>query len=66
MGQRSWSAFVVVVGMLFVLASAAVAPQGATDTPLLAGGLAVDAAGAFSMFRGARRARANARSGRAS
>lgn len=66
MGQRSWSAFVVVVGMLFVLASAAVAPRGATDTPLLVGGLAVAAAGALSMFRGARRARAHTRSGRAS
>lgn len=66
MAQRSWSAFVVVVGMLFVLASAAAAPQGATDTPLLAGGLAAAAAGAFSMFRRARRARANARSGRVS
>lgn len=66
MGQRSWSAFVVVVGMLFVLASAAVAPRGATDTPLLAGGLAVAAAGALSMFRGARRACAHTRSGRAS
>ncbi|WP_251157781.1 hypothetical protein [Caniella muris] len=66
MGQRSWSAFVVVVGMLFVLASAAVAPQGTVDAPLLAGGLAVAAAGAGSMARGARRARTRARSGRAS
>ena len=66
MGQRSWSAVVVVVGMLFVLASAAVAPRGATDTPLLAGGLAVAAAGALSMSRGARRAHAHTRSGRAS
>ena len=39
MGKRSWSAFVVVVGMLFVLASAAFAPAGTTDAPLLVGGL---------------------------
>ena len=60
MGKRSWSAFVVVVGMLFVLASAAFAPAGTTDAPLLVGGLVVAAAGAAFMGR----LRAGSRSGR--
>lgn len=64
MGQRSWSAFVVVVGLLFVLASAVVAPQGTTDAPLLVGGLATAAVGAFFMVRRSRVTRADSRSGR--
>ena len=64
MGKRSWSAFVVVVGMLFVLASAAFAPAGTTDAPLLVGGLVVAAAGAAFMARAPRRLRAGSRSGR--
>lgn len=60
MSVRSWPAFVVVVGLLFVMAAPAVAPQGVVDAPLLSGGLAIAGAGIAVMVRNARRARARA------
>ncbi|MEY8436314.1 hypothetical protein AAK967_01010 [Atopobiaceae bacterium 24-176] len=60
MFQRSWAAFVVVVGLLFVVASAAMAPEGTTDATLLTGGLAVATVGAVCMVR---RGRTGERSG---
>lgn len=63
MFQRPWSAFVVVVGLLFVVASAAVAPAGTTDAPLLLGGLVVVAVGIACMVRRGRRARTGEGSG---
>lgn len=60
MAMRSWPAFVVVVGLLFVMASQAISPEGAADAPLLLGGLAIAAAGLVAMVRNSRRAHSQA------
>lgn len=59
MAMRSWPAFVVVVGLLFVMASQAVATAGTVDAPLLVGGLAIAAAGLVAMICNAHRAHAH-------